>query len=95
MIINIPLKVDDELLEGKMAQDVIDKVSEQLYSDIKRTLKDRGYSVNTDMYDFVMKVCEKYISENYKAEIIKETSKILADKLARSKKGKAIFEGLE
>ena len=95
MIINIPLKVDDELLEGKMAQDVIDKVSEQLYSDIKRTLKDRGYSVNTDMYGFVMKVCEKYISENYKAEIIKETSKILADKLARSKKGKAIFEGLE
>lgn len=101
MIINIPLQVDEQQMEEVIKRDYEGKVLDRVLSYIKASLanKSRRYYGSTDdkVKDGMEVLIEGQIKDflhDHSEEIIESASKILADKLAKSKKGKAILEGL-
>ena len=96
MVLEIPVVIDETNLEEKIAEDAIKKASDKLYNDVLDTIKSRhSYYKKTDMTYFIEEIVSDKFSTEYKDEIISEASRILAEKLARSKKGKAILEESE
>lgn len=101
MIINIPLQVDEQQMEEVIKRDYEGKVIDRIVDYIKTTLAGKSnmyYGGPKDrMYDGMTVLIEAQIKSflnDHTEEIIDVASKILADKLARSKKGKAIIDGL-
>ena len=95
MIVNIPLNIDETAFEGQMSKDIENKVVRWLSDEIKNTLKRKAYGTELDgLKEFVIDVVEKKI-DSFRDEIIETASKELANKLARSKKGKEILGNLE
>ena len=95
MIVNIPLNIDETAFEGQMSKDIENKVVRWLSDEIKNTLKRKAYGTEMDgLKEFVIDVVEKKI-DSFRDEIIEAASKELANKLARSKKGKEILGNLE
>ena len=95
MIINIPINIDKTAFEGQMSKDIENKVVTFLCDEIKNTLKRKAYGTELDgLKEFVLDVVEKKI-DSFRDEIIETASKELANKLARSKKGKEILGNLE
>ena len=95
MIINVPITIDETAFEGQMSKYIENKVVTFLCDEIKNTLKRKAYGTELDgLKEFVLDVVEKKI-DSFRNEIIKTASKELANKLARSKKGKEILGNLE
>lgn len=91
MIINIPINIDETAFEGQMSKDIENKVVTFLCDEIKNTLKRKAYGTELDgLKEFVLYVVEKKI-DAFRDEIIETASKELANKLARSKRGKEIL----
>lgn len=97
MIVNIPLQIDEKTLEQMVERDYQGKVLEEIVKIIKTTLSNHsGSYYGSSRYVEGMEIMiEEQISEylqKYSSEIIDKASAILAERLARSKKGKEILE---
>lgn len=97
MVINIPLSIPDELLENTIAKDYEAKITENLSNEVRKILKDhdmRYYnSAKNEKYGLESWVSCKIdnVIERYKDEIIEAAADKLAERLARTKKGKALL----
>lgn len=99
MVVNIPLNVDENLLNNSISSDLEAKANEYLYSLIDRTLIDKQKyfwvnssdrdKIKTTLQDMVEETVNNYIKE-YKDEIIEMASNKLADRLARTKAAKEL-----
>lgn len=96
MIINIPLQVDEKKMEEVIAKDYEQKVIAEITNYIKSALvahsgryygdrvKDGMDSIITDRVDIFL--------EEHRDEIINVAGEALANRLARSKRGKALID---
>ena len=99
MVVNIPINVDENLLNNSISSDLEAKSNEYLYSLIDRTLIDKqkyrwgnlsdGDKIKTTLQDMVEEAVNNYIKE-YKDEIIDMASDKLADRLVRTKAAKEL-----
>lgn len=92
MIINIPLSIPDEMLENTIAKDYEAKITERLTKEVRDAIcKHDAYRDKCRGLDnWVGNKIEDIIKE-YKDEIIEAAANKLAERLARSKKGKALL----
>ena len=96
-IFNIAINVEDEKIikriEETAEEQVINMICEKVESIIyeKNYWKKKGDNDLTPLREMVGKKVEEMLKEN-KDVILNEAAKILADKLARSKAGKALLE---
>ena len=107
MIINIPLQIDEKIIENQMSLDYEGKILDYLKQEITKSIVNRYYSYRnysiTERYEDTVKrmidnFFEDYIKEliaAHKDEIIDKAAKNLADRLARTKRGKEILEELQ
>ena len=104
MIINIPLQIDEAKMEELLQKDYEGRVLNEITKYIKTTLAKNALNYSSfyknaeDRVDDGMKVLiedriDAFLKE-HREEVIEHASKILADKLAKSKKGKAILDGV-
>ena len=98
MVINIPLTIPDELLENTIAKDYEQKITENLTKEVRKILAnhDRGAyyrSHGNPEYGLDNWVSDKIddILKEYKDVIIEAAGDKLAERLARTKKGKALL----
>lgn len=97
MIINIPLQVDEKQLEDVIARDYDSKIMQEIVKRIEATLVDQShkyYGKNraTDgMTNLIRDRIDKYLEE-HKDEVIEAAGNALAEKLVRTKRGKALLE---
>lgn len=99
MVVNIPINVDENLLNNSISSDLEVKVNEHLYCLIDRTLIDRQKycwgnlsdrdKIKSTLIDMIEEAVNNYIKE-YKDEIIDRASDKLADRLARTKAAKEL-----
>ena len=96
MIINIPIQIDEAKMEEAIQKDYEGKVLDEIVKYIKTTLSRNSSNPYGDkVINGMQALIEDRIDEFLKAhkdEVIEHASKILAEKLARSKKGKAILD---
>lgn len=98
MIINIPLTIDDELWASALARDYESKVTEQLTNEIRKCIADKDeYSIYAKDKN-VRRGLENWVSvkiddilKEYKDEIIDSAAEKLAERLARTKKGRELL----
>lgn len=104
MIINIPLQLDDELISKAAYADYESKIVQCIAKHIETVLKNKanpGWSYGAKpedgmrafIKDAVDAYVEKSVTEN-KDTILESAAKELADRLARTKRGKEILEGI-
>ena len=98
MVINIPIQIDEAKMEEAVQKDYEGKVLDEIVKYIKTTLTRASSNPYGDRATDGMRVLiEDRIDEflkDHKDEVIEHASKLLADKLARSKKGKEILDGV-
>lgn len=99
MIINIPLQVDEKRMEELVERDYQGKVLEAILDQVKKTLAKNAENIYGDRVSDGMRVLvEKQIRDYLKEhgdEIVTAAANNLAERLARSKKGREILEDLE
>lgn len=97
MIINIPLQIDEKNMEDVLQRDYEGKVMDEIRKQITNTLSshsDRYYGDRvSDGMRVLIEDCISDFLKEHRDEIVKDAAKILADKIARSKKGKEILLG--
>lgn len=98
MIINIPLQVDDEMINSVIAKDYQAKIEQNLTKQVEAAIKNRSRSyysksVSDGLFCMAEEAVDKVISE-YKEEVIDRAADKLAERLARTKKAKEIFDNL-
>lgn len=101
MIINVPLQIDEAVFEQKVNDDYMNKVEQLLLKEVEQVLKNhdtRYYGSARDpklgLSNIIYFRIDEFL-ENHKDEIIEAASDKLSERLARTKKAKAILEGLE
>ena len=98
MIINIPLQIDEEKMEEVVKKDYESKVMGEIVKYIKTALTKHSTSYYGDremngMTELIKGRIDIYL-EQHNDEIIKAAGNALAEKLARTKRGKAILDGV-
>lgn len=99
-IMQIAISVEDEKIVKRVEETAERQIIETLTDRVENVISEkRGWYGNkekdyTPLKDMVSEQIEKILDEN-KDLILSEASKILADKLARSKAGKEILQGLK
>lgn len=104
MIINIPLQIDEAKMEELLQKDYEGRVLNEITKYIKTTLAKNAlnyssfYKNTEDRVDDGMKVLiedriDAFLKE-HEQEILYGAADILATKLAKSKKGKEILDGV-
>ena len=99
MIINIPLQIDEEKMEEVVKKDYESKVIDEIVKYIRQALVNASPSYYGDraasgMTELIKNRIDIYL-EQHNDEIIKAAGNALAEKLARTKRGKAILDGIE
>ena len=99
MIINIPLQIDEEKMEEVVKKDYESKVMGEIVKYIKTALTKHSTSYYGDrelngMTELIKERIDIYL-EKHNDEVIKAAGNALAEKLARSKRGKAILDNVE
>lgn len=99
MIINIPLQIDEQKMEEVLQRDYQGKILDEIMKYIKTTLSNNadcyyGDKVSDGMRVLIEGQIDTFLKE-HSEEVIDRASKILAEKLARSKKGKSILERMD
>lgn len=99
MIINIPLQIDEEKMEEVVKKDYESKVINEIVKYIEKSLEHEASSYYGDrkvsgMTELIKGRIDIYL-EKHNDEVIKAAGNALAEKLARSKRGKAILDGIE
>ena len=94
MIINIPLQIDDEMINSVIAADYQAKIEQnltkQVETAIKRQSKSWDSTVSSGLFYMAEEAVDKVISE-YKEAIIDKAADKLAERLVRTKKAKEIL----
>ncbi len=96
MVINIPITVDEELLEKTINQDYTNKVDSYLYSKIDDALKefDPSWSNNKTAKRGLTFLIEDQVKSqvlgNWKDEIIEKAAKLLATRIEKTKAAKEL-----
>ena len=98
MIINIPLQIDEEKMEEVVKKDYENKVMNEIVKYIKTALTKHSTSYYGDremngMTELIKEKIDIYL-EKHNDEIISAAGNALAEKLARTKRGKAILDGM-
>ena len=98
MIINIPLQIDEEKMEEVVKKDYESKVMGEIVKYIKKALvSEGGYGYGDKevigMTELIKERIDIYL-EKHNDEIISAAGNALAEKLARTKRGKAILDGV-
>lgn len=96
MIINIPLQIDEEKMEEVIQKDYQGKVVEEIVKYIKTALTKHSTSYYGDrelngMTELIKGEIDKFL-DNHKDDIINAAGNVLAEKLARTKRGKALLD---
>lgn len=92
MIINVPLNIPDELWANALAKDYEAKITERLTAEVRNVIcdhdayRDKRRGLNA----WVGSKIDDILKE-HKDEIIESAAEKLAERLARSKKGKALL----
>lgn len=99
MIINIPLQIDEEKMEEVVKKDYESKVMGEIVKYIKTALTKHSTSYYGDremngMTELIKEKIDIYL-EKHNDEIISAAGNALAEKLARTKRGKAILDSIE
>lgn len=96
MIINIPLQIDDEMINSVIAADYQAKIEQNLTKQVEAAIRNNSMrtwdkTVSSGLFYMAEEAVDKVISE-YKDEIIDKAANKLAERLARTKKAKEILE---
>lgn len=95
MIINIPLQIDEKVIEKCLSVDYEKKVQDYLCKEVEQVLLDHcGYynkSTKNGMSQIVRNAVDEYVIE-WKDEIIEKASERLAERLTRTKKAKELID---
>ena len=99
MIINIPLQIDEEKMEEVVKKDYEGKVIGEIIKYIKTALSKQSTSYYGDretngMTELIKGEIDKFLEEHHD-EVINAAGNALAEKLARTKRGKAILDSIE
>ena len=101
MIINIPLQIDEVTFEKKVREDYAKNVQELLLNKVDEVLKEQDNCYYTQsrswkngMEHMITQEIDIFIND-HKDEIVEMAAHKLAERLARTKKAKAILEGME
>ena len=103
MIINIPLQIDEKVIEKNLSVDYETKIENYIFKEVESALINRAnrhsyygsHGTTTEGITlFVREYVDKFIQE-WKDEIIEAAAKNLADRLAKSKRGRELLEGKE
>lgn len=96
MIINIPLQIDEKKMEEVLERDYSGKILDRIDDYIKTTLKNRAERYYGDQVSDGMRVVIETRVDNFLEkhadEVIDKAAKAIAEKLARSKRGKELLE---
>jgi len=101
MIINIPLQIDEATFEQKVRDDYSENVKQLLLAKVDQVLKEydnRYYTQSKSWKNGLEYIITQNIAifiDDHKDEIIEMAADKLADRLARTKKAKAILEDIE
>lgn len=93
-IVQFAIGIDDDAIKKRIEQNAEHSIISQLQNDIKQSFfgsSRYGYSNNPTPAPFIMERFESFLDDN-KDDILEMTSNKLAEKLARSKRGKEILE---
>lgn len=94
MIINIPLQIDENVIEKQLSVDYEHKVEDYILKEIEKALLNRaGYYNNPrdGMYRIIKDRVDNYL-ESMRDDIIDAAADRLADRLARTKKAKELIK---
>ena len=102
MIINIPLQIDEKLIEKNLSVDYENKIKEYILTEVKDALiqrakeKYRYYfkdsaTTTAGIEIYIHQYVDNYIQE-WKSEIIEMAAEKLADRLARTKAAKELVK---
>jgi hypothetical protein len=99
MIINIPLQIDEEKMEEVVKKDYEGKIIDEIVKYIKKAIASESpyYCGDREASGLKQLISERigiYLEE-HNDEIISAAGNALAEKLARTKRGKAILDGIE
>ncbi len=101
MIINIPIQIDEATFEQKVRDDYAESVKQLLLAKVDQVLKERDnryYKSERDpkigLENMIYESLDIHM-QKHKDEIIEMAADKLAERLARTKKAKAILEGME
>lgn len=102
MIINIPLQIDEAVIEKNLSVDYENKIKDYIFTEVKDILIQRGkekyrYSWNgnvtaSDGLELYVRAFVEDCILNWKDEIIEAASDKLADRLARTKAAKELIK---
>lgn len=96
-IVQFAIGIDDETIKKNISEHAEKTITEQLLNDVERIVFDTdswGRTVNKSRASsFTERQFEKFLEDN-RESILEIAGKYLADKLARSKRGKEILENV-
>lgn len=91
MIINIPISIDEHVFESKIQNEYDKIIKEKIVDEVIKTLEraDSNWNGRAEygMKNLINNKLDDYIKD-YKEEIIDKAAKILADRVAKTKKAK-------
>lgn len=91
MIINIPISIDEHVFESKIQNEYDKIIKEKIVEEVIKTLEraDSNWNGRAEygMKNLINNKLDDYIKD-YKEEIIDKAAKILADRVAKTKKAK-------
>lgn len=101
MIINIPLQIDEKVIENNLSVDYETKIKDYILDEVKETLINRAKdkyryfsqkpTTTEGIEIYVHHYVDHYIQE-WKAEIIEMAAEKLADRLAKTKAAKELIK---
>ena len=96
MIINIPLQIDEQKMEEVIQRDYEGKIFDEIMKQIRTTLAEKsdscyGDKVKNGLMGVVKAQVDKFLND-HADDVIERASSLMAEKLARSKRGKEILE---
>jgi len=96
MVINVPITVDEELLEKTINQDYTNKVDSYLYSKIDYALAEmdpswNGKSAKKGLDYLVEETVKRQVLSEWKDEIIEKAATLLANRIEKTKAAKELI----
>ena len=96
-ILQFGISIDDERIKNSIEQAALKQLTDKLVEDVSKVVFEWdawGRKPTNRATDWTKRRFDEFL-EAHKDEILKEASRMLADKLARTKAAKALLEGGE
>ena len=98
MIINIPINIDEDMFNKAIENDYESKIYNEIIKKIEKALRERSGYYSGRVSDGIVTLVDDQIGniiDEYKEDIIERAATKLAERLARTKKGKEILDGIQ